>query len=167
MSRSGIRLQKPVNDARQRRNLHGAGSRARRSRRVSSRLRPAPFSGEIHGYLETFEGEGSNWSFVRPVAPGSTRVAETSEKRPISRFCCTGLYQFARTGRFRAAFEAEARRPAAALEGGELYVAPLYNRLLAEGADIRFTLVPRSAVHFCGVPDEYDAIRAAPPIYRD
>ena len=126
---------------------------------------PPVWAGEVDGYLETFEGEGSNWSFVRPLAPGSDRVAETSEKRPISRYCCTGLYQFAGTGRFRAAFEAEARRPAAALEGGELYVAPLYNRLLAEGADIRFTVVPRTAVHFCGVPDEYDAIRAAPPIY--
>lgn len=126
---------------------------------------PPVWAGSADGYLETFEGEGDNWSFVRPVAPGSDRVAETSEKRPISRFCCTGLYQFAAAGRFRAAFAAAARRPAAALEGGELYVAPLYNHLLAEGADIRFTVVPRAAVCFCGVPDEYDAIRAAPPIY--
>lgn len=46
------------------------------------------------------------------------------------------------------------------LQGGELCVAPLYNRLIAEGADIRFTRIERHAVIFCGVPEEYTAFRA-------
>ncbi|NIJ07987.1 hypothetical protein FHS31_001597 [Sphingomonas vulcanisoli] len=121
------------------------------------------FLTDADGYLETFEGEGANWSFVRPVAEGSDRAAETSEKRPISRFCCTGLYHFARAGLFLDAFAAESRLDAGELQGGELYVAPMYNRLIAEGRDIRFTVIPREEVIFCGVPAEYDALLADPP----
>lgn len=124
------------------------------------------FAGEeVDGCLETFEGDGSNWSFVRPVAPGSNRAAETSEKRPISRFCCTGLYHFSRAADFRAAFDEQRSLAADQLEAGELYVAPLYNALIRAGRDIRFTVIPREEVVFCGVPAEYDAVRAAPPLY--
>ena len=126
---------------------------------------PAFRNGNVDGFLETFEGEGSNWSFVRPVAPGSDRAAETSEKRPISRFCCTGLYHFACADQFRAAFDAQRALAADQLEAGELYVAPLYNALIAAGRDIRFTVILRDDVVFCGVPAEYDAVCAAPPLY--
>jgi len=123
------------------------------------------FDRPVDGFLETFVGEGANWSFVRPGTAGSDRAAETSEKRPISPFCCTGLYQFARAGDFLDAFRAESRRPADELQGGELYVAPLYNRLIAAGRDIRFSVIPRGDVIFCGVPAEYDAVLAGPPIH--
>jgi hypothetical protein len=116
---------------------------------------------ECDGYLETFVGEGANWSFVRPVAEGSDRVAETTEKVPISNFCCTGLYHFATAELFREAYSADSRLGADELQGGELYVAPLYNRLIAAGRDIRFTVVPREDVIFCGVPAEYDEFLAA------
>ena len=121
--------------------------------------------GDVAGFLETFEGDGSNWSFVRPAAAGSDRVAEATEKRRISRFCCTGLYHFARTADFLGAFGASRDLPADQLEAGELYVAPLYNRLIAAGRDVRFTVIPRTSVVFCGVPGEYDAVLAGPPIY--
>ena len=126
---------------------------------------PDFLNGDVDGYLETFEGEGSNWSFVRPVAPGSDRAAETSEKRPISRFCCTGLYHFSQADDFRAAFETQRSLTADELEAGELYVAPLYNALIRDGRDIRFTVIARDEVVFCGVPAEYDAVLAAPPLY--
>jgi CTP:molybdopterin cytidylyltransferase MocA len=113
------------------------------------------------GFLEVFEGDGANWSYVRPVAAGSDRVAETAEKRPISNLCCTGLYHFRSAARYLAAFDAEAALPPERLQGGELYVAPLYNRLIADGADIRYALIRRDAVIFCGVPDEYRAFLAA------
>lgn len=112
------------------------------------------------GYLETFVGEGANWSFVRPVAEGSNKVAQTTEKVPISKFCCTGLYHFARAELFHEAYSADSRLGAEELQGGELYVAPLYNRLIAAGRDIRFTVVPREEVVFCGVPAEYDEFLA-------
>lgn len=115
------------------------------------------------GYLEVFEGEGSQWSFVRPAGDGSNRVTETTEKRPISTLCCTGLYWFAGVDRFREAYAAQLAAGEGSLQAGELYVAPLYNFLIRRGADIRYHLIPREAVIFCGVPDEYDAFRAAPP----
>jgi hypothetical protein len=111
------------------------------------------------GYLEVFRGEGDHWSFVRPVAPGSIRVAETSEKKRISDLCCTGLYQFARAADFD-------RLCRAAIEDidnfcalwRELYVAPLYNEFIAQGADVAYHEVPRNAVLFSGTPSEYDEL---------
>lgn len=109
------------------------------------------------GYLEVFRGSGANWSYVRP-APGPEPVAlETAEKRPISDLCCTGLYHFARAGDFRAALAAERAAPSAP----ELYVAPLYNHLIGRGGRIHYELVAPGAVVFCGVPAEYEALRAS------
>lgn len=112
------------------------------------------------GYLEVFRGEGPNWSYVRPAAPGSDRVVETTEKVPISDLCCTGLYHFRTAGLYREAFAPFRDGAAAAMGLRELYVAPLYNLLIAAGADIRYHLIPREAAIFCGVPAEYDAFRA-------
>ena len=123
-------------------------------------FRHPPNVGDIDGYLEVFRGTGANWSYVRPGGPDDDRVMETTEKRPVSDLCCTGLYHFASAQRFLRAFEAYAASPPADLPGGELYVAPLYNRLIAEGCDIRWTLVDRSQVQFCGTPAEYEALAA-------
>jgi len=117
---------------------------------------------DCDGYLETFVGEGPNWSFVRPIEAGSDRAAETSEKIPISNFCCTGLYHFATAGLFTQAYSKDSTLGADQLQAGELYVAPLYNRLIADGRDIRFTVVPKNEVIFCGVPAEYEAFLSGP-----
>ena len=37
----------------------------------------------------------------------------------------------------------------------ELYIAPIYNLLIQDGLDIRYTLIARNEVIFCGVPSEY------------
>ncbi|WP_424814429.1 glycosyltransferase family 2 protein [Roseococcus sp. YIM B11640] len=106
------------------------------------------------GYLEVFRGSGANWSYVRP-APGSEPLAlETAEKRPISDLCCTGLYHFARASDFNAALARERAAPSAP----ELYVAPLYNHLIAERARIHYEIVETKDVVFCGVPAEYEAL---------
>ena len=109
------------------------------------------------GYLEVFRGSGANWSYVRP-GPGPEPLAlETAEKRPISDLCCTGLYHFAHAGQFRRALARERLRPSAP----ELYVAPLYNELIAAGLKIHYEVVAAADVVFCGVPAEYEALRAA------
>lgn len=112
---------------------------------------------EVDGYLEVFEGSGSNWSFVAPseTDAAAQRVVRTTEKDPISSLCCTGLYQFGRTGDFREAFAAAATGGQTSWSAGELYVAPLYNRLIANGRDIRYERIARDQVIFCGTPDEY------------
>lgn len=107
----------------------------------------------VDGYLEVFRGEGANWSYVRPSAPGEDVVAETAEKRPISDLCCTGLYHFRTAGQFREAFEV-GQDPG---QNVELYVAPLYNVLIARGQTILYDEIPVSSVIFCGIPAEYVA----------
>jgi hypothetical protein len=116
----------------------------------------------VDGYLEVFRGEGANWSYVRPV-PGTDRVAETAEKRPISDLCCTGLYHFGGAALFLDAYARFAAGEAEAMGLRELYVAPMYNLLLREGRDIRYALIAREEVEFCGVPEEYEAFLAAGP----
>ena len=110
-----------------------------------------------HGDLEVFEGEGNNWSFVAPDPARPGRVWETSEKRPISQLCCTGLYRFAAVADFRWAFQHPAP-PRGRAEQCERYIAPLYNALIARGDDIYYSLISRDAVVFCGTPEEYEAL---------
>lgn len=106
------------------------------------------------GYLEVFEGEGENWSFVQP-GPSSSVLA-TTEKVRISNLCSDGLYYFKRKGDFDAAFEDAIRRDE--LVRGEFYVAPLYNYLIRLGKLIRFVVVEPDSVVFCGTPSEYEAL---------
>ena len=114
------------------------------------------------GYLDVVHAPGEHWSFVRPAASFTRRVAETAEKSRISGLCCTGLYYFARAADFAAACEAALNSPAAYLERwGELYVAPLYNTLIEAGRHIVYDEAPASRVHFAGTPAEYGALVAS------
>jgi hypothetical protein len=109
------------------------------------------------GWLEVFRGSGANWSYVKPAPGPEPWALETAEKRPISDLCCTGLYHFARAEDFRAALAAERAAPQAA----ELYVAPLYNHLIAQGRRIGWRRIEDREVIFCGTPTEYEALRRA------
>jgi hypothetical protein len=120
-----------------------------------------PEADHADGYLEVFHGEGEHWSFVRPAAAFSMRVAATTEKQRISDLCCTGLYHFSRAADFAAACE----RALGDADGyrsrwGELYIAPLYNDLIAAGRRVLYHVTPRDEVHFAGTPAEYDALLA-------
>jgi hypothetical protein len=103
------------------------------------------------GYLEVFRGSGDNWSYVRPALGDEPAVLETAEKRPISDLCCTGLYHFAAASDFTNALKAERCQPTSA----ELYVAPLYNHMLAEGRCIHYHLLGDEQIIHCGLPCEY------------
>lgn len=103
------------------------------------------------GYLEVFQGEGANWSYVRRSAAEEGLAIEVAEKRPISDLCCTGLYYFARAGDFRQALDEERFVRSAQ----ELYVAPLYNHLIRLSKNIYYKKIELSEVIFCGVPAEY------------
>ncbi|CAK2025102.1 Capsular biosynthesis protein [Vibrio crassostreae] len=109
-----------------------------------------------NGYLEVFKGDGDNWSFAKPLNNGTTKVIETAEKNPISNLCCTGLYYFSDVESFFESYREYLNLPKEKWQKGELYVAPLYNHLISQGLDIRYKLIERNEVIFCGVPDEYD-----------
>ncbi len=83
--------------------------------------------------LGVFEAEGEQWSFARLDEIG--RVVETSEKRRISPLASTGLYYFRRGRDF--VYYATEMIDAGEAVGGEYYVAPVFNRMIARGADIR------------------------------
>jgi hypothetical protein len=105
------------------------------------------------GFLEVFQSEGENWSFVE--AGDKNRVIRTTEKVRISNLCSNGLYNFARLGDFRDAFKTATEE----LQAGEIYIAPLYNDLIAKGLDIRYRLVEPSKILHCGLPADYEALK--------
>lgn len=93
----------------------------------------ATLPSSVAGVLGVFRAPGDRWSFARTDAQG--RVIETSEKRRISDLACTGLYHFSRGDRFvRYAEEMIASNDRV---NGEFYVAPIYNRMIRDGLDIR------------------------------
>jgi len=104
----------------------------------------------VDGVLDVFRAEGDKWSFARVDA--QNKVLETAEKRRISPWATTGLYYF-RRGRD---FVKHAGEMIAANErsNNEFYVAPVYNRLIAAGADIRANPVER--VWVLGTPEDLE-----------
>ncbi len=116
----------------------------------------------IDGYVEVFQGEGTHWSFVRPDPTDTVafRAAEVAEKVRISDLCSTGLYYFSSVAFFRSLYAGIADRDPLDLQGGERYIAPLYNTAIQAGHDIRYALIRRDEVRFCGTPDEYEALKA-------
>jgi dTDP-glucose pyrophosphorylase len=103
------------------------------------------------GYLEVFRGSGSNWSFVEP---GKDKlVLRTTEKDPISDLCSDGLYFFRSHFQFQNAFLNLDKKND--LVKGEFYIAPLYNKLIADGAVIKFDEISSCNIKFCGTPAEY------------
>ena len=106
------------------------------------------------GYLEVFKGAGENWSFVEMGDEGLVR--RVTEKQRISDLCSTGLYHFSEAGNFLDAFQSTAQIAAENLQGGERYVAPLYNNLIAKGLPVRFHCIAREELVFCGIPQEYE-----------
>ena len=108
------------------------------------------------GYLEVFVGSGKNWSYARTESDDSTRVVETAEKKEISQYCSTGLYFFGTSGLFLKAYEYNCSHPIN--DKMELYVAPLYNHLIAWSHQIHIHVIGREEVIFSGVPEEYEQI---------
>lgn len=108
---------------------------------------------EWDGYLEVFKGSGSNWSFAKTESPDSTKVIETAEKHEISDNCSTGIYYFKKVSDFIYAYQENLNNPEKGVP--ELYVAPLYNKLIRKGRNIHIEVIKRDEVIFCGTPQEY------------
>jgi UDP-N-acetylglucosamine diphosphorylase / glucose-1-phosphate thymidylyltransferase / UDP-N-acetylgalactosamine diphosphorylase / glucosamine-1-phosphate N-acetyltransferase / galactosamine-1-phosphate N-acetyltransferase len=112
---------------------------------ANSLLRLAP---SVAGVFSVFEAPGEQFSFARTDING--RVVETAEKRRIGPWASTGLYHFTRGSDF--VRHTEAMIAADDRERGEFYVAPVYNRLIAQGAHI-ITDVAQT-VWALGTPEE-------------
>jgi dTDP-glucose pyrophosphorylase len=115
----------------------------------------ANHGGHVDGILDVFRGEGDHWSFARTEFDG--RVVETAEKRRISEWATTGLYYFRHGQDFVRHTENMIRSQERS--NGEFYVAPVYNRMIAAGADIRIN--PVNEIWVLGTPEELNAFELA------
>jgi len=114
---------------------------------------PSFLNKDVDGYLETFIGTGKNWSNILPG--DNYEVIETAEKKGISELCCTGIYYFSRLGDFSRSFKNSINKKLHEIDYGELYVAPLYNYLIKHGSNIKYSVIEKSEVIFCGTPQKY------------
>lgn len=105
--------------------------------------------GDAAGLVEVVRASGDQWSFVMPDPHRPGRAIRVTEKERISDLCCTGLYAFRSAGEYRRILSTSDAT------AGELYIAPMYNQLIAEGADIRYNEIPSDRVVFSGTPEEY------------
>lgn len=109
---------------------------------------------DVAGVLGVFKAPGDKWSFARTDDQG--RVVEVAEKKRISEWCSTGLYHFTRAKDF--VTEAKAMIAADDRVNGEFYVAPVYNRLIAQGRDVRLDVAPE--VWVLGTPEDLSDFEA-------
>ena len=100
-------------------------------------------------YLEVFKGEGEHWSFAQPKG-NTTLVERTTEKVRISDLCSNGVYGFKNKETFTNAYIELIRS-----NPGELYIAPMFNFIIAKGMRVRYKLVEHSDHIFMGTPTEY------------
>lgn len=106
----------------------------------------------VDGFLEVFNGEGEAWSFAELDAQGN--VIRTTEKNRISNYCSDGLYFFRSIKLFLDAFSIMEKSPDS-WDGGELYIAPLYNILIDQGFRIVISEIDSDKLLFAGTPKEY------------
>ena len=111
----------------------------------------------VDGVLDVFRAQGDRWSFARIDEQG--RVLETAEKRRISDWATTGLYYFRRGADF--VRHADRMIDAGDRSNREFYVAPIYNRMIAAGADIRAN--PVDEVWVLGTPEDLARFEAECP----
>ena len=105
-------------------------------------------------WIEVFKGSGDHWSFIRPI--DDLRVAVTTEKDRISEYCSDGLYGFDSIKTFMdVTNEALMNND---LVHNELYIAPLYNKIISEGKDVYYREVDIEDIIFCGTPSEYNRL---------
>lgn len=124
------------------------------SSRLKQRLIGMPKS-EYVGLMGLFRSTDPGMSFAR-LADG--RVVETTEKQPISDLASTGLYVFRPLALLE---EAIARSGEAVIaRSGELYIAPLYNDVIAHAGPVTYDVA--EVVYPIGTPAELSAFEGAP-----
>jgi dTDP-glucose pyrophosphorylase len=114
----------------------------------------------LDGLIMTMTADDPKWSFVE--LDEARRVTNVVEKVVVSDEATVGIYTFARGGDFVRA--AKAMIAADERVNGEFYVAPVYNRLIAEGAAVGIDNVGSEGdgMYGIGIPADYEAFLALP-----
>jgi NDP-sugar pyrophosphorylase family protein len=114
----------------------------------------------LAGLIMTMSADHPKWSYVELDERGA--VTRVVEKEVVSNEATVGIYTFARGRDFVRA----ARGMIAADErvGGEFYVAPVYNRLIAEGAAIGYDNIGSvgDGMYGLGVPEDLEDFLGRP-----
>ena len=121
---------------------------------------PARIEPGSAGWVPCFPGPGDGWSFCR--TDGGSRVVELREKVRISPHATVGLYWFASAADYIALYQRFFADGLGA-EKGERYIAPMYNKLIAEGALVTMHELASDDVGMLGTPEQVDEFRADPP----
>jgi NDP-sugar pyrophosphorylase family protein len=111
---------------------------------------------EVDAGVVTFESVHPRWSYVRLDEQGF--VAETAEKRPISRHAIAGLYYFRHGKDFVDAAMGMIRKDSSV--NGSFYIAPSLNEMILKGKKIRTVGVDAQCYHTFYTPQkikEYEA----------
>ncbi len=112
------------------------------------------------GWLETFNAEGSNWSFILPSVTEPNTVIKVAEKERISNYCSTGAYWFIDSKTFLGIFD---NYKEANSNMSELFIAPMFNFLIESKKIVRYSSVDSESVLPCGVPSEYESLISKQP----
>lgn len=117
-------------------------------------------SRSLDGLIMTMQADDPKWSFAETDSRGY--VTRIVEKEVISNDATTGIYNFAHGCDFvrgaRAMIAADER------VNGEFYVAPVYNRLVAQGKRIGLYDIGSEGhgMHGLGTPDDLSAFLLTP-----
>lgn len=112
--------------------------------------------GDADAGVATFESVHPRWSYVRLDEQGF--VAETAEKRPISRHAIAGFYYFRHGKDFVDAAMGMIRKDSSV--NGSFYIAPSLNEMILKGKKIRTVGVDAQRYHTFYTPQkikEYEA----------
>lgn len=104
------------------------------------------------GYLEVFEADGDNWSFILPGT--NNLVLKTTEKERISSLCSSGLYYFKNSNDFITIFQTMLVNNETSKN--EYYIAPMYNYLIKDKKVIKYYQIKQNEIIPCGTPKEYE-----------
>jgi dTDP-glucose pyrophosphorylase len=107
---------------------------------------------DVDGLIMTFWSDHPKWSYCRMRADGT--VSEVVEKQVVSNEATVGIYNFQHGRDFVRAAETMIARNLRV--NNEFYVAPCYNRLIAEGAKVvtMKTGVERDGMYGLGIPED-------------
>lgn len=115
-----------------------------------------PWIEECDGFLDVFEAAGDAWSFVEPDPKIRGVVIRTAEKERISPLCSTGMYFFKSSEYY---LQVYAGSTSSDLVRGEKYIAPLYNRVIGQGGDVRYRHIGPHNIYSAGIPQDYENLR--------
>ena len=129
---------------------------------VARGLAPQQISGAA-GCVPVFASTSQNMSFVQ--FDEASDVIRIAEKEPISNWATVGLYGFANAAEFRRLYREAYIEGRLRLAAREMYVAPIYELMLAEGKRVVAPKLRPEDVHILGTPAELCTFdpKARPP----